>query len=103
MSSSSANYPPSQRVFVTGMGMVSPMGNDAQAHIDSMRAGETHFRPIDFFDVSRQRVQTAGVAELPEYKQSYGINERFYNRLDRGSRLLLHATGQAITTAGIHP
>lgn len=91
----------SQRVFVTGMGMVSPMGNDGQSHIDSMRSGQTHFSPIDFFDVSQQRVQTAGVAELPQYCPGYAIHERLYNRLDRGSRLLLHATDQAIQDAGL--
>ncbi|MCP5537913.1 MAG: beta-ketoacyl-[acyl-carrier-protein] synthase family protein [Akkermansiaceae bacterium] len=93
--------PVKQRVFVTGMGMVSPMGNKAQAHVDSMRAGQTHFRPIDFFDVSRQRVQTAGVAELPGYSAGYAISERIYNRLDRGSQLLLYATEKAIEDAGM--
>lgn len=83
--------------------MVSPMGNDAQAHVDSMKSAQTHFKPIDFFDVSRQRVQTAGVADLPTYQEHYGISERLYNRLDRGSHLLLYATDQAIQSAGICP
>ena len=99
MSSAPEQAPVYQRVFVTGMGMVSPMGNDAQAHINSMRKGETHFREIDFFDVSRQRVVTAGVADLPQYRSRYAISERAYNRLDRGSRLLLYATQKAIQDA----
>lgn len=101
MSPSSEQPTSGQRVFVTGMGMVSPMGNHAQAHINSMKAEKTHFKPIDFFDVSRQRVQTAGVADLPAYLQSYQISEKLYKRLDRGSRLLLHATDQAIQSAGL--
>ena len=61
-----------QRVFITGMGMISPMGNDEAAHISSMRAGKTHFREVDFFDVSRQRVRTAGVADLSEKTDTPG-------------------------------
>jgi len=83
------------------MGMISPMGNSAASHIASMRAGETHFREIDFFDVSRQRVQTAGVADLPEYHPGYAISEKVYRRLDRGSRFLLDATRRAWENAGL--
>jgi len=91
----------SQRVFVTGMGMVSPMGNDAQSHISSMRAAQTHFREIDFFDVSRQRVQTAGVSDLPEYSDDYQLSVKEFRRLDRGSQFLLYATSEALKHAGL--
>jgi len=89
---------PPRRVFVTGMGMISPMGNDAAAHLAAMRAGSAHFREIDFFDVSRQRVKTAGVADLSETDGLLTRSEA--TRMDRGTRLLLHATAQALATAG---
>ncbi|MDP4995289.1 MAG: beta-ketoacyl-[acyl-carrier-protein] synthase family protein [Akkermansiaceae bacterium] len=92
---------PAPRVFITGMGMISPMGNDEAAHISALRAGTTHFREIDFFDVSRQRVKTAGVADLSERPEAPGLTDREASRMDRGGRLLLHATAQAISTAGI--
>ena len=88
-----------RRVFVTGMGMISPMGNDADAHLAALRAGSTHFSEIDFFDVSRQRVKTAGVADLPE--SAGHLTRRQAARMDRGTRLLLHATAQAMETAGL--
>ena len=90
-----------RRVFITGTGMISPMGNDAEAHIAALRAGSTHFREVDFFDVSKQRVKTAGVADLPKDWDSFALTPREAARLDRGTRLLLHATAQAITVANL--
>ena len=90
-----------QRVFITGAGMISPMGNDAEAHVAALRAGGTHFRAVDFFDVSRQRVKTAGVAVLPSVMEGSALTPREAARLDRGTRLLLHATAQAIFVAGL--
>jgi 3-oxoacyl-[acyl-carrier-protein] synthase II len=81
--------------------MISPMGNDADAHTSALRAGSTHFREIDFFDVSRQRVRTAGVADIPGDLSGYALTPREAARLDRGTQLLLHATAQAISVAGL--
>lgn len=89
------------RVFITGMGMISPMGNDAESHIAAIRAGTTHFREIDFFDVSRQRVKTAGIADISETGDHFHLTLRESARMDRGTRLLLHATAQAMSNAGL--
>ena len=91
----------STKVFITGMGMISPMGNDAEAHIRAMREGSTHFREVDFFDVSRQRVKTAGVADLGDVTSNFKLTDREAARMDRGTRLVLHATAQAFETAGL--
>lgn len=89
------------RVFVTGMGIISPMGNDASAHLRAIREGSTHFREVDFFDVSRQRVKTAGVADLGASQPHFQLTDREAARMDRGTRLALHATAQAFDTAGL--
>lgn len=90
-----------RRVFITGMGMISPMGNTADAHLAAIRAGSAHFREIDFFDVSRQRVKTAGVADLTEIDDRHALTRSEAARMDRGTRLLLHATAQAMETASV--
>lgn len=90
-----------RRVFVTGVGMISPMGRDEVGHVGALRAGGTHFREVDFFDVSRQRVKTAGVVDLPGWVDAPGLTAREVGRMDRGGRLLLEATGQAIASAGL--
>lgn len=79
--------------------MISPMGNDAHAHLKSLQAGRTHFRKVDFFDVSRQRVKTAGVTDPTA--DFYSLKPREAARLDRGTKLLLHATAQAISCANL--
>ncbi len=94
-----SRHPEPQRVFITGTGLISPMGNDSGAHLEAMLAGSTHFREIDFFDVSRQRVRTAGVADLDDTAEAFDLKDREASRLDRGTRLLLHATAQALSSA----
>jgi 3-oxoacyl-[acyl-carrier-protein] synthase II len=88
-------------VFITGIGMISPMGCDEASHVAALRAGSTHFREIDFFDVSRQRVKTAGLADLSESGGHFALTPQEAARMDRGTRLLLHATDRAITAAGL--
>ena len=91
-----------QRVFVSGVGIISPMGRTEDEHLRSLRAGETHFQEVDFFDVSKQRVQTAGVADIPldlPSRASLGRGEQ--KRLERGARLLIEATASALTDAGL--
>ena len=100
----STNFPmpPSpERVFITGMGMISPMGSDEPSHLTSLRAGTNHFREIDFFDVSRQRLGTAGVADIPETFAGTNLSSRQQNRLDRGARILLHTTKEALADASL--
>lgn len=75
------------------------MGNHPEAHIQAIRAGSTHFREIDFFDVSQQRVKTAGIADFPVDQEIHRLTEREASRMDRGTRLLLHATAQAMASA----
>lgn len=89
------------RVFITGMGQLSPMGNDESSHLDTLRAGSTHFRPVDFFPVDRQRVQTAGVAPVPETFDDISLSSREQSRLDRGARILLHTTRDALRQANL--
>lgn len=81
------------------MGVISPMGHSPSDHVESMRAGKTHFREIDFFDVSRQRVTTAGVVDFPDSLGEHQLSDKELARLDRGSKLMLYATGEAIKSA----
>lgn len=75
------------------------MGADMAENAAGFRAGRTAFRPIDLFDVSRQRVGTAGQMELPESLS--GIGRREWSRMDRGTRMALIAAREALAMAGI--
>jgi 3-oxoacyl-[acyl-carrier-protein] synthase II len=75
------------------------MGGDWAGNAAGFRAGRTAFRPVDLFDVSRQRVGTAGQAELPE--SFAGISRREWQRMDRGTRMALIAAREALAMAGL--
>jgi len=80
-------------VVVTGAGIVSPMGMDFHENAAGFREGRTAFSPVTLFDVSRQRVGTAGQVDLPEHG--------FPKRMDRGSRLAFLAAKEALAQAGL--
>ena len=93
-------YPPSLRpVAITGAGILTSMGADMAGNAAGFRAGRTAFRPVDLFDVSRQRVSTAGQADLPASLP--GIGRRDWQRMDRGTRMALIAAREALTMAGL--
>lgn len=99
MSSPSAEPSNHRRVFVTGMGMISPFGNDRASHIRSLRAGTNHFSEVTLFDCSRQRVNTAGMIDLADCSPQHELSEKELKRLGRGGQMLMHATGEALRDA----
>jgi 3-oxoacyl-[acyl-carrier-protein] synthase II len=86
-------------VVVTGLGIISPMGRDLAENTAGFRAGRAAFSPVTLFDVSRQRVGTAGQADLPETVP--GISCKAWSRMDRGTRLALVAAREALAAAGL--
>jgi len=72
-----------RRVVVTGMGVVSPLGQGVGRNWDRMLRGESGVRTISRFDVSAMEVRIAGeIAPLPrvpedETVEELGIHARF--------------------------
>lgn len=83
------------------MGIVSPMGRDVAENTAGFRAGRTAFSPITLFDVSRQRVGTAGQVDLPDAVPDSGITRKAWARMDRGTRLAWLAAREAMAAAGL--
>ncbi len=79
--------------------MITSMGRGLEENAAGFRAGRTAFRPVDLFDVSRQRVATAGQADVPQSLP--GIGRREWERMDRGSRMALVAAREAMEMAGL--
>jgi 3-oxoacyl-[acyl-carrier-protein] synthase II len=79
------------RVVVTGMGIVSPMGADVAENAAGFRAGRSAFSPVTRFDVSRQRVGTAGQVDLDEAPPA--------RRMDRGTHMAWLAAREAMAMA----
>jgi 3-oxoacyl-[acyl-carrier-protein] synthase II len=92
-----------QRVVVTGAGIVTALGLGWRANADGFRVGRAAFRPVTLFDVSRQRVKTAGEISLPATLPPTRLGPRTRRRLNRASRLLLWAAAEAWHQAGWTP
>jgi 3-oxoacyl-[acyl-carrier-protein] synthase II len=88
------------RVVVTGAGIVTSLGQGWKQNAAAFRAGKTGFRPVTHFDVSRQRVKTAAVVDLPAVLPATKLTERQKKRLDRASIMLLLAAHEASQQAG---
>ena len=85
--------------MVTGCGMVTPLGLGVAANTDGFRTGQTAFRPVTIFDVSRQRVRVAGEVTLPAHLPGALSAARRTRLLDRAGRMLLWAAHEATQQA----
>jgi len=87
-------------VVITGAGVVTSLGIGWGENAAGLRAGRAAFRPVTLFDVSRQRVGTAGQVEMPDEVPA-GVGARVWGRIDRGSRLAWLAAREAMGQAGL--
>lgn len=84
--------------MVTGCGMVTPLGLGVTANTEGFRTGQTAFRPVTVFDVTRQRVRTAAQVDLPD-ALPVALKPRQARLLDRAGRMLLWAAHEATQQA----
>jgi 3-oxoacyl-[acyl-carrier-protein] synthase II len=87
------------RVVVTGIGAVTPLGNDVQTSWDNLLAGESGAGKIEQFDASEFPVDFA--CELKDFKPSDWIEHKQARRMDRFAQMILAAARQAESDSGI--
>ncbi len=90
-----------RRVVVTGLGVVSPLGCDAQRMYERLVAGESGVGEITRFDHSDQRVHIA--AEVEGFDPEDYLEKRKVRRLDLFSRYAVGAAKGAAADAGFDP
>jgi 3-oxoacyl-[acyl-carrier-protein] synthase II len=88
-----------RRVVVTGLGAVTPLGNDAETTWQRLLAGESGAGPITQFDPSDYFVQFA--CEVKDFDPTEYIEKKQARRMDRFTHLILGAARQAETDAGL--
>ncbi len=91
---------PSNRVFVTGTGIVTSLGLGWETNAAGFREGRAALRDITLFETSRQRTSRGGEVELPTTIDQRSLTDRQFQRLDRASKLLLLAGYEAWDQAG---
>jgi len=88
-----------EQVVITGMGIISPLGNDVGTFWDRMKRGESGISLIDTFDVSRHKAKIAGLVREFDADGLFGRKEA--RRMDRFCQFALAAAEQALEDAGI--
>jgi 3-oxoacyl-[acyl-carrier-protein] synthase II len=91
------------RVVITGAGIVSALGVGWKINSEGFRAGKKAFRPVMLFDVSRQRAKIAAEIDLPSELPPTKLSENTSRRLDRATKMLLHAAHEAWAQSGWEP
>jgi len=89
-----------ERVVITGMGIVCPMGHSVEALWDGLLAGASGVDKTTIFDAST--FPTTFDAEVKDYNLADHITTaELHKDGNRGSRFVLGATAQACRAAGI--
>src|SRR6478609_11404004 len=88
-----------RRVVITGVGMVSPLGNDPDSSWQSLVAGESGAGPITHFDTSDYDVHFA--CELKDFDPTTWIDRKQARRMDRFAQMILASARQAETDSGV--
>jgi 3-oxoacyl-[acyl-carrier-protein] synthase II len=88
-----------RRVVITGLGMVSPLGNDVESSWRRLIAGESGVDEITLFDHEDYPVHFAG--ELKDFDPTDWIDRKAARRMDRFAQMVLAAARQAEADSGI--
>ena len=88
-----------QPLWITGMGICCPIGNDLETVSSALQAGISGIRPIQSFDCSELVMRHAG--EVPVVPQDESCDRERFRGWDRGTRLAMHAALQAFRDARI--
>jgi len=88
-----------RRVVITGVGMVSPLGLNAETTWDNLLAGRSGTGPITHVDTSDYAVRVA--AELRDFDPTDWIDRKQAHRMDKFSQMALSAARMAEADSGI--
>jgi len=89
-----------RRVGVTGLGAVTPLGNDARSTWRAAVAGESGIDWIRAFDASEYPVRVA--AEVKDFDAAQVASPKEVRKLERNVLLSLGAAREAMTDAGLN-
>ncbi|MCY3887073.1 MAG: beta-ketoacyl-ACP synthase II [Chloroflexi bacterium] len=88
-----------RRVVVTGLGAVSPIGQDMPTTWEQLLAGESGVAPITSYDASAFKVKVA--AEVKDFVPPAGIDAKALKHMDRNSQFGVAAALEALADAGL--
>ncbi|MGH8952280.1 MAG: beta-ketoacyl-ACP synthase II [Acidimicrobiia bacterium] len=91
--------PERRPVAVTGLGAITPLGEDVGSTWEALLAGRSGIGPITLFDTEGYRTKIAG--EVQGWEPEKHFDRREVRRLDRFAQFFLVAVRQALEQAGL--
>lgn len=88
-----------KRVVVTGMGVISPIGNDIDTFWNNVKAGTVGIGEITTFDTTEYKAKLA--AEVKEFNAADFMDVKSAKRMERFCQFAVAAAGQAIKDSGL--
>src|SRR5205814_3279090 len=89
-----------RRVVITGLGVITPVGNDLETFWSNLKNGVSGIRRIEAFDTSAYHCQIAGEVRGFDPKQFFK-NAKDIRRTDRFAQLSLAAAKMALEDSGV--
>src|SRR5690349_9225971 len=87
------------RVVVTGLGMVTSLGNDLTSTWEALCQGKSGVGEIEGYDISHYRVHFGG--QIKNFDPSPYMDRKEIRRNDPYEQLAIATTKQALTQAGL--
>lgn len=88
-----------RRVVITGMGAITPLGNDSESFWDGVKSGKCGIDRITAFDTAELKVKLA--AEVKNFNPEDYLDKKEAKRMDRFCQLALGAADEAVKNSGI--
>lgn len=88
-----------ERVVITGMGAITPVGNDVKTFWQSLKTGKCGIGPITKFDATEFKVKLS--AEVKDFDVEQYIEKREARRMDENCQFAVAAAQQAVDQAGL--
>lgn len=87
------------RVVITGMGAITPLGNNVDAFWDALKQGENGIDKIDRFDVEDYSTQMAALVK--DFDPKDYMDRKEARRMDRFTQFAVAASREAMENAGL--
>lgn len=88
-----------RRVVVTGIGMITPVGNNTSDSWNAVKNGECGIGPITHYDTTGRKVTLAG--EVKDYDPAATIDPKELRKMDRFVQFAMTAASEAVEVSGI--
>ncbi|MFP2959166.1 beta-ketoacyl-[acyl-carrier-protein] synthase family protein [Myxococcus sp. 1LA] len=89
----------SNKVVVTGIGVLTPIGNNLAEFSEGLRSGRDGIAPVTHFDASKHRCQSAGELKNIDFSAHFSPEE--LPSLSRGTRMIRVAAAQGLAASGL--